>query len=119
MIKLETFYNTELCMISFGDAANGMLPHIAGSMSTGFIGVATFLYDELNPRIETLTPDASDEEISKVLMEAAEGYEMKHRPLAQKLVDYSWEQGHIFSGAVLDTEELARRPKFLWESTSG
>jgi len=102
--------------MSFGDAANGMLPHIAGSMSTGFIGTTTFLHDELNPRIASLAPDASDEEISAMLMQAADGYERKHKPLAQKLVDYSWEQGTIFNGGVTDTEVIATRPRFLWQS---
>lgn len=103
-------------MTLFGDSANGMLPHIAGSMSTGFIGVTTFLHEELNPRLKSLRPDASDEEISQVLMEASAAYDQKHRPLAQILHDYSVEQGPLWSGGVVDVDELSRRPKFLWQS---
>lgn len=116
METLETFCNPSLSMISFGDAANGMLPHIAGSMSTGFIGACTFLHSQLNPNLANLTPDASNEEITKVLMEAANGYELTHKPLAQKLVDLSWEQGGIFNGGIIDTEILAERPRVLWRS---
>lgn len=105
-------------MTSFGDAANGMLPHIGGSMATGFIGVTTFLHEELNPRIHALNPNASNAEIAEVLMEASIAYERKHKPLAQKLVDYSREQGFVFSGGVTDAEELARRARFLWKADS-
>jgi salicylate hydroxylase len=119
METLGTFYNTDLCMTTFGDAANGMLPHIAGSMSTGFIGVTTFVHDEFNPRIESLEADANDAEIAGVFMKASAAYETRHRPLAQKLVDYSVEQGSIFSGAVLDVDRLSMRPKFLWQTVKG
>lgn len=105
-------------MTSFGDAANGMLPHIAASMSAGFIGVTTFLHKELNPRIENLRPNASNAEIAEAIMEASAGYERTHRPLAQKLVDYSTEQGGLWSGGVLDVEKLATRPRFLWQSAN-
>ncbi|PQE11448.1 hypothetical protein CJF32_00009530 [Rutstroemia sp. NJR-2017a WRK4] len=115
---LGTFYNEDLSMTSFGDAANGMLPHIAGSMSTGCIGVTTFLHEQLNPRIQGLSPDASNSEIASALKEASIAYENKHRPLAQKLVDYSREQGFIFSGGVLDEDELSERPRFLWKADS-
>ncbi|KAI9646386.1 hypothetical protein NHQ30_004377 [Ciborinia camelliae] len=118
MHTLGTFYNQDLCMTSFGDAANGMLPHIGGSMATGFIGVTSFLLEELNPRIQALDSDASNAEIAKVLMEASIAYERKHKPLAQKLVDYSREQGFVFSGGVVDAEELARRARFLWKADS-
>ena len=119
METLGKFYNTDLCMTTFGDAANGMLPHIAGSMSTGFIGVTTFVHDEFNPLIESLNVDASDVEIAAAFMKASAGYETRHRPLAQKLVDYSVEQGSIFSGAVLDVDKLSMRPKFLWQTVKG
>ena len=87
-------------------------------MATGFIGVTTFLHEELNPRIQVLKSDASNAEIAKVLMEASIAYEQKHKPLAQKLVDYSREQGSVFSGGVVDAEELSQRPKFLWKAHS-
>jgi salicylate hydroxylase len=119
MEKLGTFYNTDLCMTTFGDAANGMLPHIVGSISTGFIGVTTFLHNEFNPEIESLKADASDAEIAEILMKASAAYEATHRPLSQKLVDHSYEQGGIFSGAVLDVESLSTRPKFLWQAVKG
>ncbi|KAF7907559.1 uncharacterized protein EAF01_005145 [Botrytis porri] len=118
MQTLGTFTNQSHCMTSFGDSANGMLPHIGGSMATGFIGVTTFLHEELNPRIHVLSPNASNAEIAKVLMEASIAYERKHKPLAQKLVDYSREQGFVFSGGVTDAEELARRARFLWKADS-
>lgn len=87
-------------------------------MATGFIGVTTFLVEELNPRIQNLNPHASNAEIAEVLMEASVAYERKHKPLAQKLVDYSREQGFVFSGGVVDAEELARRARFLWKADS-
>lgn len=118
MEKLETFFNKDLCMTSFGDAANGMLPHIAASMSTGFIGATTFVHDEFNPRIKNLKPDASNAEIENLILEASAAYERTHKPLAQKLVDYSREQGYIFSGGVLDVDELSRRPRFLWQAAT-
>ncbi|KUJ16736.1 uncharacterized protein LY89DRAFT_585378 [Mollisia scopiformis] len=118
MKKLGLFYNKELRMTSFGDAANGMPPHMGGSMSTGFIGVTTFLYQELNPRIESLSPQASNAEIAEIVMEASLEYEEKHRPLAQKLCDYSIEQGDIFTGGVIDIDEITRRPKSLWEAAT-
>ncbi|KAH8817269.1 hypothetical protein F5884DRAFT_694525 [Xylogone sp. PMI_703] len=114
--KLGKFYNEDLCMTSFGDAANGMLPHIAGSMSTGFIGVTTFLRDELNPRFQALGPNASNDEIAEALMEASANYQAKHQPLSQKLADYSAEQGSVFAGGVLDVDELSMRPRFLWQA---
>lgn len=114
--KLGKFYNEDLCMTSFGDAANGMLPHIAGSMSTGFIGSTTFLCDELNPRFKALGPNASNDEIAKTLMEASARYQEKHQPLAQKLADYSAEQGSVFAGGVLDVDKLSMRPRFLWQA---
>ena len=40
-------------------------------------------------------------------MDAAADYEKNHRHLSQKLVDYSIEQGSIFSGGVLDADELS------------
>jgi salicylate hydroxylase len=118
MQKLGKFFSRDLCMTTFGDAANGMLPHIAGSMSTGFIGVTAFLH-ELNPRINSLKSDAGNAEIAEAIMDASAGYEEKHRPLAQKLVDFSAEQGGIFAGGIVDEDTLSRRPKFLWKTMSG
>lgn len=112
---LPAFSSPALPLTTFGDAANGMLPFIAGSMSTGFIGAATFLR-EFNSRIDALAPDASDEEISKALADASAAYDQKHRPLAQKLHDYSVEQGPLWSSATVDVDELSRRPKFLWKA---
>lgn len=116
MKHLGTFFNRDLCMTSFGDAANGMLPHIAGSMSTGFIGATTFLHDEFNPRIKSLAANAEKAEIAGALMDASAGYEREHRPLAQKLVDYSAEQADIWNGGVLDADVFSKRPRFLWET---
>jgi hypothetical protein len=116
MITLGRFYNKDLCMTSFGDAANGMLPHIAGSMSTGFIGATKFLHDELNPCLKALDPQTSDAEISDALMDASSAYEKIHRPLAQKLLEYSIEQGTLWSSELLDLDELSKRPRFLWET---
>jgi salicylate hydroxylase len=116
MENLGAFFNEDLCITSFGDAANGMLPHIAGSMSTGFIGVTTYLHGELNPRLGELEDNASDTEIAEVLTRAGFAYEAKHRPLAQKLVDYSAEQGTLWAGGVLDGEKLSFRPRFLWQA---
>lgn len=116
MEKLGSFHSEDLCMTSFGDAANGMQPHIAGSMSTGFIGVTTYLHGELNPLLSKLPLDASDADIHDMLNNAAVGYEQKHRPLAQKLVDYSNEQGKLWSSGELDLEKLSIRPRFLWQA---
>ncbi|CZR62347.1 related to salicylate 1-monooxygenase [Phialocephala subalpina] len=118
MKNLGAFHNPDLHMTSFGDAANGMLPHMGGSMSTGFIGVTTFLHSELNPRLESLSPEASNEEIAKVITDASIEYEKKHMPLAQKLCDYSIEQGAVFTGGVLDIDEIQRRPKSLWRAAT-
>lgn len=103
-------------MTSFGDAANGMQPHIAGSMSTGFIGVTTYLHEELNPRLSGLDVNASHVDIAEMLMDAAAGYEERHRPLAQTLVDYSDEQGKLWSSGELDLQKLSMRPRFLWQA---
>jgi salicylate hydroxylase len=118
METLETFVNPELCMTTFGDAANAMTPHIAGSMSCGFIGCTTFLHEEWNPRIQSgkIPANASNEEIEAALLEASRGYEAKHRPLAQKLVNLSAEQGPLWSGGITDVDALRERPMFLWHS---
>jgi len=117
--RLGTFVNESLCMTSFGDAANAMTPHIAGSMSCGFIGTTTFLHEEWNPRVQSLSADASDADIARALVDASKAYEAKHRPLAQKLVDYSAEQGPLWSGGITDIETLRERPLFLWCSADG
>jgi salicylate hydroxylase len=114
--ELGPFYNTELCMTSFGDAASGMLPHIAGSMSTGFIGVTAFLHEGLNPLLDRLSSDATNEEIADLILEASALYDVTHRPLAQKLLDFTTEQGPMWSGGIVDVEELSKRPRFLWSS---
>lgn len=103
-------------MTTFGDAANGMLPHIAGSMSTGFIGVTVFLHEGLNPLIDRLSSDATNEEIADLVLEASALYDVTHRPLAQKLLDFTTEQGPLWSGGIVDVEELAKRPRFLWSA---
>lgn len=116
MSHLETFVNDDLGMTLFGDAANAMTPHIAGSMSCGFIGVTTFLHEQWNPLIRSgkLADDASDAEIAAALVVASQAYEARHRPLAQQLVNFSAEQGPLWSGAVTDVETLRERPLFLW-----
>lgn len=107
--------NKDLGITAFGDAANAMTPHIAGSMSCGFIGAATFL-KEWNPRVQALGPHASDAAIAEALYKSAEAYDSIHRPLAQKLLDFSAEQGPLWSGGVTDVETLSKRPMFLWHS---
>ncbi|RAL60130.1 hypothetical protein DID88_000755 [Monilinia fructigena] len=99
MHTLGTFFNQDLC-----------------SMATGFIGVTTFLHEELNPRIRALNPDASNVRIAEVINEASIAYERKHKPLAQKLVDYSREQGFVFSGGVVDAERTSPKSKIFVES---
>lgn len=94
-----------------------MLPFIAGSLSTGLIGAATFL-DEYNQRIGALPPDASDDEIAATLKDAAAVYDWHHRPLAQILHDYSAEQGPLWCSGRVDVDELARRPRFLWTAAN-
>lgn len=116
MERLETLVNPELCMTTFGDAANAMTPHIAGSMSCGFIGCTTFLHEEWNPRVLSgqLPADASNIDIAAAVVEASRRYEAKHLPLAQKLVDISAEQGPLWSGGITDVKTLRERPLFLW-----
>ncbi|KAH8884882.1 putative salicylate hydroxylase [Thozetella sp. PMI_491] len=113
--KLQSFVNNNLGIAAFGDAANAMTPHIAGSMSCGFIGAATFL-QKWNARLESLGPEAKDTEIEEALRASAEEYDAAHRPLAQKLLDLSAEQGPLWSGGVTDVETLKERPMFLWHS---
>ncbi|KAK5993492.1 Salicylate hydroxylase-like protein [Cladobotryum mycophilum] len=116
--KLETLVNPELCMTTFGDAANAMTPHIAGSMSCGVIGCAIFLHEEWNPRVSSgqISVDASNAEIAAALVEASQAYEAKHLPLAQTLVDMSAQQGPLWSGGITDVATLRERPLFLWHS---
>lgn len=118
MEKLDTLVDPELCITLFGDAANAMTPHIAGSMSCGFIGCTTFLHEEWNQRIRTgmLPADVSNTQIADALVEASKAYEVKHLPLAQKLVDISAEQGPMWSGGITDVSLLKERPLFLWRS---
>ncbi|KAJ6439410.1 ABC multidrug transporter [Purpureocillium lavendulum] len=113
---LGTVVNPDLCMTTFGDAANAMTPHIAGSMSCGFIGCTAFLHEEWNPRVRSgqLRDNASDDEIAEALMDASRRYEEKHLPLAQRLVDASLEQASLWTGGISDVEVLRERPLFLW-----
>lgn len=87
-------------------------------MSCGFIGCTTFLHEEWNERIRSnlLPADASNAEIADALIEASRAYEAKHLPLAQKLVDFSAEQGPMWSGGITDVSLLKERPFFLWTS---
>ena len=118
MEHLETLVDTNLNITLFGDAANAMTPHMAGSMACGFIGCCTFLHEEWNPRILSgaIAPDASDREIASTLVEASMAYELKHLPLAQKLVDLSARQGPLWSGGVTDVARLCEGPAFLWNA---
>lgn len=118
MEKLDTLVNQELCITLFGDAANAMTPHMAGSMSCGFIGCTTFLHEEWNQLIRSglLPVDASNAEIADALIKASRAYEAKHLPLAQKLLDMSAEQGPMWSGGITDVQLLKERPLFLWSS---
>lgn len=84
-------------------------------MSTGFIGVATFLR-ELNPLIESLALDASHDDISTIFLQASAAYDRKHRPLAQRIHDYSAEQGYLWSSGLVDVEGLSERPRYLWKA---
>ncbi|KAK9419041.1 putative salicylate hydroxylase [Seiridium unicorne] len=106
--QLGAFTDSELPITLFGDAANAMTPHIAGSMSTGIVGVATFIL-EWNSRLQT-----SELEIATTFNEASKIYDAKHRPVAQELVDRSFEQGGLWSGAITDADKLMEHPKFLW-----
>lgn len=116
--RLQTLVNPDLCLTLFGDAASAMTPHIAGSMSCGIIGCATFLHEEWNPliRAKLLPNDSSDLEITIALNAASRSYEAKHLPLAQKLLDLSVEQGSLWSGGITEAETLTVRPQFLWSS---
>lgn len=116
--KIGTIFNPELGITLFGDAANAMTPHMAGSMFCGFIGCTTFLHEEWNRRIRSgaLPADASNAQIADALVEASRAYEKKHLPLAQKLSDMSAEQGPMWSGGITDVELLTERPLFLWSS---
>lgn len=118
MEKLERLFNPELCMTTFGDAANAMTPHIAGSMSCGVIGCTTFLHQEWNPRVKSgaIPENATNEKIAAALAEASLAYEKKHLPLAQQLVDISAEQGPLWSGGITNIAELKVRPLILWNS---
>jgi salicylate hydroxylase len=111
--ELGTYVNPELCVTTFGDAANAMPPHLAGSLSTGIVGIATFL-KELTKRSETLAPDSSDTDIKRVLVESAEAYEARHKPLAQKFVNLSVDQGTRWSGGVTDENKLREYLYQLW-----
>ncbi|KAM0812304.1 putative salicylate hydroxylase [Seiridium cardinale] len=114
LVALDPFYHPDLCLTTFGDAASGKLPHLGGSLSSGAIGVSVFLHDGLNPLIDRLSHDATNEEITSLIMEASGLYDVTHRSLAQKLLDFSNEQGRLWMSGSIDIEELTRRPKFLW-----
>lgn len=118
MEALGPLVNAELCMVTFGDAANAMTPHIAGSMSCGFIGCTTFLHEEWNPLVlsGSLPTHATNSQIRASLIDASKAYESKHLPLAQKLVDISAQQGPLWSGGITDVHMLSERPLFLWHS---
>lgn len=105
-------------MTTFGDAANTMTPHIAGSMSCGFIGCTTFLHEEWNPLVHSgfLPSHATNSQIRASLIDASKAYETKHLPFAQKLVDISAQQGPMWSGGITDVHMLSERPLFLWHS---
>ncbi|KAK8096534.1 FAD/NAD(P)-binding domain-containing protein [Apiospora kogelbergensis] len=118
--RLELFHLGELGaftnrnVTTFGDAANAMTPHMAGSMSTGIIGVAKFVR-EWNARIQALpADDTTDSDITRVFRDASRAYEAAHRPLAQKIVRFSQEQQHRWGGGVTDYDVLAERFHFLW-----
>jgi salicylate hydroxylase len=111
--KLGTYVNSELCITTFGDAANAMPPHLAGSLSTGIVGVAVFIA-ELKKRSEVLGPDVSDTKIKSVLNESALAYETLHMPLAQKFTDLSVEQGGRWSSGITDVDKLRENLLKLW-----
>ncbi|ORY59192.1 putative salicylate hydroxylase [Pseudomassariella vexata] len=119
LTQLEPFYNASLCTTTFGDAAHGMPPHLAASLSTVFLGVTTFLRDGLNPLIDRLSCDATNAEIADLIMEAAAAYDVVHRPLAQKLLGLSQEQGELWSGGRTEVEELIRRSRVVWGCADG
>ncbi|KAK7993306.1 hypothetical protein PG989_006687 [Apiospora arundinis] len=109
--ELGAFTNGNIT--TFGDAANAMTPHMAGSMSTGIIGVAKFV-TEWNSRIQGLAADASDAEITRVFQAASKAYETAHLPLAQKIVKFSQEQQLRWGGGITDHDVLIERFHFLW-----
>lgn len=104
---MGTFVKAELPIILFGDAANAMTPHIAGSMSTGIFGAATFI-TQWNARLRD-----SGSHISTILSEVSKAYEFEHKPTAQKLMDLSLEQGGRWSGGITDTRSLLEHPTYL------
>lgn len=106
--QLEAFTKPEVPITLFGDAANAMTPHIAGSMSTGIIGAATFI-KEWNKRLKAI-----DVDVAAALVESSKIYDTNHRRLAQELVNRSLEQGSRWSGAITNPEILLEHPKFLW-----
>ncbi|KAK6859098.1 salicylate 1-monooxygenase SalA [Apiospora arundinis] len=117
--RLELFHLGELGaftngnITTFGDAANAMTPHMAGSMSTGIIGVAKFV-TQWNSRIQSLAADASDADITRVFWAASKAYEAAHLPLAQKIVKFSQEQQLRWGGGITDHDVLIERFHFLW-----
>ncbi|KAH8657925.1 hypothetical protein BX600DRAFT_514464 [Xylariales sp. PMI_506] len=116
--ELGAFTNPELLITTFGDAANAMCPHMAGSMSTGVIGVATFV-QEWNKRVQSLNPDASDVEIAKVFADASQAYESRQKPLAQTIVNDSLRQGEFgWSSGSTDHDYLKGTFPFLWNAAS-
>lgn len=101
-------------MTCFGDAASPVLHHLGGVLSPGFIGVSVFLHEAMNPLINRLSIDATDEEIASLIMEASALYDVTHRELTQMLMDYNREQGSLWSNGPHDIDELTRRLTFLW-----
>lgn len=116
---LEPFYNPDFCMTSFGDVAGGKSFHLGSPLSPGFIGVTAFLHDGLNPLIDRLSHDATNEEIASLIMEASSLYDVTHRTIAEKLVDADKQQGSIWCSGVVDMKEIMKRPQFLWTCADG
>lgn len=106
--QIGAFAKPDVAITLFGDAANAMTPHIAGGMSTGIVGVATFIR-EWNRGLQSpgMDPATVFAAVSKV-------YETEHRPLAQELLNRSLEQGGRWSGGITNVETLMEHPKFLW-----
>ncbi|ORY63469.1 putative salicylate hydroxylase [Pseudomassariella vexata] len=112
--QLGPFTNPELNITTFGDSANAMTPHMAGSMSTGIIGVATFV-QEWNKRAHALKSEASHADIAFALAQASQAYEARHKPLAQNIVDASLRQGEFgWSSGITDADTLTRPFHSLW-----
>lgn len=114
--NLGAFTNTDLHITTFGDSANGMTPHMAGSMSIGIVGVAAFV-QEWNKRVDALAADAPDADIAGAFDEASQAYETRHKAIAQKIIDFSSEQGpKRWSSGNTDHDFLIERFFLLWKA---